>query len=326
MARKLRLEFPGACYHVINRGNYRRDLFATARTKAAFVDCLFDACARSAWHLHAFVVMRNHFHLALTTPQGNLVAGIHWLLSTFGNRFNRLRDERGHLFQGRFKSILVEEGDPLAQVCDYIHLNPVRAGIVSVARLREYHASSYPRLWVPRDRPAFLQLQDALLGAGGLPDTPAGWVGYADHLKWQAEEGPAGRSQAYVNLSRGWVIGGSDFKAGLLRDHAVAVETRAWEQQGAREIRELRWHAALAKALAVARKTPEDILSAPKSASWKLAIAACLRQHTQVSNGWLAHHLHLGHAHSCSSNLSRFKRELLPGDPLSAKLTRRFAA
>lgn len=99
MSRKLRLEFPGACYHVINRGNYRRDAFATSKTKSAFVSCLFEACLKSAWILHAFVVMRNHFHLAVETPLGNLVAGMHWLECTFANRFNRFRDERGHLFR-----------------------------------------------------------------------------------------------------------------------------------------------------------------------------------------------------------------------------------
>ena len=79
MARKLRLEFPGACYHVINRGNYRGDIFATAKTKAAFEDCVFEACTKHGWVLHAYVVMRNHYHLALETPEGNLVAGMQWL-------------------------------------------------------------------------------------------------------------------------------------------------------------------------------------------------------------------------------------------------------
>ncbi len=110
MARKLRLEFPGACYHVINRGNYRANVFQSEKTKAAFVSCLFEACVKSHWLLHAFTVMRNHYHLALETPEGNLVAGMQWLQSTFANRFNRLRDERGHLFQGRYKALLVEEG------------------------------------------------------------------------------------------------------------------------------------------------------------------------------------------------------------------------
>lgn len=74
MARKLRLEFPGAIYHVINRGNYRSWIFADPKTNTAFESCLFDACLRSGWVLHAFVIMSNHDHLAVETPEGNLVA------------------------------------------------------------------------------------------------------------------------------------------------------------------------------------------------------------------------------------------------------------
>jgi putative transposase len=86
MARKLRLEFPGACYHVINRGNYRTHVFAAEKTRAAFQTCLGEACAKSGWLLHAFVVMGNHYHFAVETPQGNLVAGMQWLQATFGSR------------------------------------------------------------------------------------------------------------------------------------------------------------------------------------------------------------------------------------------------
>ena len=95
MARKLRLEFPGAHYHVINRGNYRGWIFRDERTKVAFTKCLFEACGRSGWVLHAYVVMGNHFHLALETPEGNLVRGMQWLEATFANRFNRHRAEHG---------------------------------------------------------------------------------------------------------------------------------------------------------------------------------------------------------------------------------------
>ena len=79
MPRKLRLEYPGANYHVINRGNYRADVFRSEGAKAAFEECLFEGCTRCAWLLHGFVVMRNHFHLALETPDGNLAAGMQWL-------------------------------------------------------------------------------------------------------------------------------------------------------------------------------------------------------------------------------------------------------
>jgi REP element-mobilizing transposase RayT len=308
MARKLRLEFPGACYHVINRGNYRRNVFADAKTKAAFAHCLFEACEKSGWVLHAFVVMRNHFHLAIETPQGNLVTGMQWLQATFAVRFNRLRDERGHLFQGRYKALLVEEGEPLAMVCHYIHLNPVRAGIVPVERLGDYADSSYAHLRRPTSRPGFLSFSAALAGAGDLPDDARGWSSYADYLAWQAAEGPAGTSAAYVNLSRGWVIGGAEFKRDLLRDHAVCAETRAWEKVGVKEVRELRWKAALAKALLVADKSLADVRSAPRAALWKLAIATWMKQRTQVSNRWLALHLHLGAMAAVSRNVTRYRR------------------
>ena len=85
MARKLRLEFPGAIYHVINRGNYRDYVFKSVGAKQAFEACVFGACERSGWLLHAFVIMGNHYHLAVETPKGNLVAGMQWLQSTFAN-------------------------------------------------------------------------------------------------------------------------------------------------------------------------------------------------------------------------------------------------
>ena len=110
MARKLRLEYPGACYHVINRGNYRADIFKTEGAKVAFEACLFEACAKSGWLLHAYVLMSNHYHLAVETPTGNLVAGMQWLQATFANRFNKLRGTRGHLFQGRYKSLRGKKG------------------------------------------------------------------------------------------------------------------------------------------------------------------------------------------------------------------------
>jgi REP element-mobilizing transposase RayT len=94
MARRLRIQYPGALYHIINRGNYRRDLFETAGAAQSFETALDEACTRFGWLIHAFDTMRNHFHLALETPDPNLVDGMHWLQSTYGTRFNRFRSER----------------------------------------------------------------------------------------------------------------------------------------------------------------------------------------------------------------------------------------
>jgi REP element-mobilizing transposase RayT len=96
MARKLRLEFPGALCHIINRGNYRRWIFDAASTRTAFETCRFAGCERSGWLLHAFVRMGNHYHLAVETAEGDLVAGMQWLQAIFANRFNRLRLVNGH--------------------------------------------------------------------------------------------------------------------------------------------------------------------------------------------------------------------------------------
>ena len=87
------MEYGGACYHVINRGNYRRDLFAGEGAAQAFVGCLRETCGRFGWRLHAYVVMRNHFHLAVETPEPNLSLGMKWLQGTWVARFNRFRGE-----------------------------------------------------------------------------------------------------------------------------------------------------------------------------------------------------------------------------------------
>jgi putative transposase len=308
MARKLRLEFPGAIYHVINRGNYRAFVFKTEGAREAFADCVFEACARCGWLLHAYVIMGNHYHLAVETPQGNLVAGMQWLQSTFANRFNRLRGERGHLFQGRYKALMVEEGEGLGLLCHYIHLNPVRAELMTLAKLDGYRYSSYWYLTRPKQRPDCLQSQTALTEAGQLADSPAGWRVYADYLAWQMAEGPAGKSQAYVSMSRGWALGGKEFKQALLQDQAVAAETRAWESDGVQEVREARWQAALDALLGTLSKTEKA--DPRKSAPWKVKVALRLKETTDVTNGWLAERLDMGSGFYVSKHVGLAKRKV----------------
>jgi REP element-mobilizing transposase RayT len=308
MARKLRLEFPGAIYHVINRGNYRAYVFKSEGAKHAFEECLFAACERSGWLLHAFVIMGNHYHLALETPQGNLVAGMQWLQSTFANRFNKLRGERGHLFQGRYKALLVEEGEALGMLCHYLHLNPVRAGIVPVGRLGEYRHSSHWYLSRPELRPRFLHCATALTEAGGLADNPAGYRAYTDYLTWQSADGPVGKSKAYVSMSKGWALGGQGFKQALLRDQAVAAVARAWESEGVREVREAQWQSALDR---LRRQIPlEQTHDQRKSAPWKVQLAVQMKAATDASNGWLAAQLGMGSGFYVSKHIGLARRKV----------------
>ncbi len=315
MARKLRLEFPGAIYHVINRGNYRRWIFESDRTKAAFEACLFEACARSQWRLHAYVIMSNHYHLALETPRGNLAAGMQWMQATFASRFNRLRDVRGHLFQNRYKSLLVEAGSALGQVCDYIHLNPVRAGLVGVEALERYRHSSYWLMQRPAARPEFFVAPTALTEAGELADTAAGRRSYRDFLIWQAAAGPAGKNAAYVNLSRGWALGTAEFRAALIDDHGIAAECRAWETSGAEEVRDRRCRAALQRALLAIEQNLENVRTGRKSEPWKLALATWLKVKCDARTQWIAETLALGAPAALSRNLTLFRRHLQSTDP-----------
>ena len=129
MARKLRVEYPEAIYHVMNRGDRREAIFQDDQDRKRFVETLADACAKTGWEVHAYVLMPNHFHLVVETPQPNLVAGMKWFLGTYTARFNRRHKLFGHLFSGRYKSLVVDGSGTgyLKTVCDYVHLNPVRA-------------------------------------------------------------------------------------------------------------------------------------------------------------------------------------------------------
>ena len=108
MPRKLRMEYEGAIYHVMNRGDRREPIFADDQDRECFIATLGAACAKTDWQIHALCLMPNHFHLVLETPGGNLVAGMRWLLGTYTARFNRRHKLFGHLFSGRYKSLIVD--------------------------------------------------------------------------------------------------------------------------------------------------------------------------------------------------------------------------
>lgn len=141
MARPLRIEFPGALYHVTSRGNERRPIFRDDVDRRMFLTFLGQTVKRFGWSLTAWVLMTNHFHLVIQTPEANLSRGMHWLNSTYVGWFNRRHERCGHLFQGRFHAILVEKETYLRELLRYVVLNPVRAKMV--ARPEDYRWSSY---------------------------------------------------------------------------------------------------------------------------------------------------------------------------------------
>ena len=130
MARPLRLEFPGAVYHVTSRGNARAAIFLDDEDRPIFLGVLGAVVARFGWLCHAYCLMDNHYHLLLETPDPNLSRGMRQLNGVYTQRFNRRHGRVGHVLQGRFKAILVDRDGYLLELARYLVLNPVRAGRV----------------------------------------------------------------------------------------------------------------------------------------------------------------------------------------------------
>ena len=307
MPRTLRLEAEGGLYHVINRGNYRRAVFGDAKTKAAFLRCLGEACSRTGWVVHAWCVMSNHYHLALETPRLNLVDGMRWLQGTFATRFNRLRDERGHLFQGRYKSLVVDP-DGLGALCHYIHLNPLRARLCAAGDLARWEWSSASWLLRPKVRPKWYRPEAALEHAGQLSDTPAGRRKYIDYLGWLAEDEPAQKRLMFDRMSRGWVVGARDFKQAMVKEHAQAAAALTRGDRVLEIIAEDALQGELTSWLRKLGMKREAIAAEGKSEPWKLAIAAAMKAHTTATNRWLAENLAMGNRYEVSRKVQAWSR------------------
>lgn len=130
MARQLRIEYPNAVYHVTSRGNARADIYLDNADREAFIEVLGMVVSRYNWLCHAYCLMDNHYHLLIETPDGNLSQGMRQLNGIYTQKSNRRHKLVGHIFQGRFKAILVEKEAHLLELCRYVVLNPVRAGMV----------------------------------------------------------------------------------------------------------------------------------------------------------------------------------------------------
>lgn len=293
MARKPRLEFEGAIYHIINRGNYRADVFGTKGAAEAFEKTLVEAAEKCRWIIHAYVVMSNHYHIAVETPEGNLVSGMAWLQGTYANRFNRFRGERGHVFQGRYKSILIEEGRPLLGLVNYIHLNPVRAGLVDLKELESYSFSSYPKFFKRKGSPFLNRSQ--FLGCLEFPDSVKGMKMYGEYLETVEEADPGKHDELTQRYCSGWAVASAEYRKDIKELYAKIPEKEGWQGEDVNELREGKWINELEKLLKRAKKSRKDIEKEKKSAGWKVRIAKEMKRTTTATNPWLAKALAMGH-------------------------------
>jgi REP element-mobilizing transposase RayT len=218
MARPLRIEYAGAVYHVMARGNQGQAIFRDERDRLRFLETLGEACAKTGWRIHAYVLMGNHYHLLVETPEGNLVKGMKWLQGTYTQRFNHRHQAFGHLFQGRYKAVIIDGGAPgyFEVVSTYIHLNPARAGLIRCGRepLRRYRWSSFPEyLRRAGSGPEWLYCERVMAALRLKPGEVKRYEAYLEsrvleladpgtHPEWEAK---------WKELRRGWYVGGETF-------------------------------------------------------------------------------------------------------------------
>ena len=307
MPRQLRIEYPGAIYHVMNRVDRREPIFQDDADRKRFVTTLGEVCAKTDWQVHAYCLMLNHFHLVMETPNGNLVAGMRWFLSTYTARFNRRHKLFGHLFSGRYKSLIVDGSGNgyLRTVCDYVHLNPVRAKLLlPEQRVRDYAWSSWPEyLKPPEQRPCWLRV-DRLLGELHIPqDSAAGREQLEAYLE---QRRTAEESDELKGIRRGWCLGGEIFRQELLEqaeacageNHHIQTRRESAEEKARRirqaELDKLGWR-------------EEELAQRDKGDAGKIRIARRLRSETSVPLKWIAEELKMGSWTYVASRLNRKK-------------------
>ena len=294
MARKLRIQYPGAVYHVMNRGDRHEPIFKGDQDYAAFLQALGEACQRALWQVHAYCLMGNHFHLVIETPQPTMVAGMKWLLGTYTSRFNRRHRQFGHLFSGRYKALLVDgSGDGyLKTVCDYVHLNPVRAKQIPAEQpLEAFRWSSYPLyLGTPRQRPVWLRV-DRLLGEWRIAeDSAAGRREFAHCMERRRAEDMRGEVR---RVERGWCLGDEEFRRELLEQVCKGPGTSHYGD-AVQEAVEVRAERLVSERLTAAGWTEKDLAGWRKGDRRKVKLAADVRAGTTMPLAWIAKRLAMG--------------------------------
>jgi putative transposase len=214
MARPLRIDIAGALHHVTCRGNERRPIFRSNRDRERFLELLAEAVKRFRWSVTVWVLMSNHFHLVIQTHEANLSRGMQWLNGTYADWFNRRHERSGHLFQGRFKSFLIDGDTYFAEVLRYVVLNPVRANIV--ARPEEYRWSSYRATAGLEAAPAWLDL--AAVYVHFSADQGAAQAMYADYVSAKVDS----HERLWDQAINGIYLGGEEWAKQMRK----AVESR----------------------------------------------------------------------------------------------------
>lgn len=312
MPRQVRIEYAGATYHVMARGDRREAIFEDDGDREIFLATLAQAGKRSGWRVLAYVLMGNHYHLVVETPEANLVKGMTWLQTTYTTRYNARHRQNGHVFGGRYKALVVdsEERSYLSTLINYVHLNPARAGLTGGRGpgLLEYRWSSLPGYVFPGRRGDLLSVERGL-SALGYGDTSEGRAQLARDLESRArQERTENELEASLQatLRRGWYFGREAFREWLLAQSRQVLAKRSEGGQnyhgpelsdhGENRAREI-----IDTYLLEANLDRTALARLKKSDPFKVEMAQAVRKETNVSLQWLAKELFMG----TSMNVSR---------------------
>jgi putative transposase len=310
MARSLRVEYAGAVYHVMCRGNNGQAIFLSDKDRTCFLRTLEESCDQAGWKVHAYVLMGNHYHLLLETPEPNLVAGMKWLQGTYTQRFNSANKCRGHLFQGRYKSLILDpsEADYFSTVSTYIHLNPIRAVLCE-------HPDQFPwsscRYYTDArlKKPKWL-MSRRVCHSLGFP--AAALKQYKAYIRKRAgeERDPAFDEQLAMDrsaLRRGWIMGNEKFRnqmLDLMKERKGGGDNLRGEQRKMHGEHQAEQY--IKKALDILRVEESELLAMKSTQPTKQAIAWLLKKHTVVTAVWIAGRLSMGHRVNASRSISSF--------------------
>ena len=318
MPRQPRIEYEGAFYHVMNRGDRKEAIFEDDADREMFLKTLGEVCERSGWRIYAWILMSNHYHLVVETPEGNLVAGMKWFQNTYTRRLNVRHRKWGHVFGGRYKAVVVqsdpeEAGDYLTTLMDYVHLNPARAGLVNWQEgevLLGYRWSSLQQGYavIKTKRAPWIAVKEGL-ELFGYSDKAKDRRGFVERLERRGKEGlevEPPHDGLQNTLQRGWYWGSQAFREKLLKMVKPQRGNRNYRSSGLGRERE--------------RKVAEDWLEAGRNhfgiegaltesgREVRKAIAWALYRKTNESQAWIAESLGLHSAANVSQQVRRFQK------------------
>ena len=226
----------------------------------------------------------------------------------------------GFLFGGRFKSLIVEPGKHWADLVDYIHLNPVRAGLTDAALIQKYPWTSLNGFSKIETRPKFMDCR-WMSYVEGLSDTPNGWRRYAKLLAMRNSDDPKEIESLDRRMCRGWCIGAEKFRKTVSEDFLEKEGAARLEKQGLRDFNEARWETGLEVCMKALEKNSGDAAGDAMSTDWKLAIACRLKLETSVTNAWLGQQLNMGAPRSVSAICGRYAKQRNAKCPYYLKLS-----